>query len=72
MMQRRLLAQDWAIAREVGVSERYVSRILRCAFLSPAIVEAILEGRQPPDLTLDKLIDNMALSWTAQTQQMGF
>lgn len=60
-----------AIAKEVGVTERYVSRIIRCAFLAPAIVETIMRGRQPPDLTLDRLIDNVALSWTAQTQQMG-
>ncbi|MET0165527.1 MAG: hypothetical protein ABW318_11050 [Vicinamibacterales bacterium] len=37
----------WAIAKELRVTERYVSRILRCAFLAPDIVEAILEGRQP-------------------------
>jgi len=61
-----------AIARDVGVTERYVSRIIRCAFLSPSIVEAILAGRQPPGLTLDKLIDKTAISWAAQSQQMGF
>ena len=44
-----------AIAEELCVTERYVSRIFRCAFLAPDIVEAIFEGRQLPHLTVEKL-----------------
>jgi hypothetical protein len=42
------------------------SRIIRCAFLAPEIVEAVLEGREPAELTLDKLLDNLPLEWTEQ------
>ncbi len=28
--------------------------------------EVILDGRQPADLTLDKLLEDMPLDWTAQ------
>lgn len=55
-----------AIAEELRVTERYVSRIFRCAFLAPDIVEAILEGRQPPRLTVEKLRLNAPLLWTEQ------
>jgi hypothetical protein len=61
-----------AIAAELGVNERYVSRILSCAFLAPDIVEAILEGRQPPQLTVEKLRFGAPLLWAEQRKQFGF
>jgi len=54
------------------VDERYVSRILSCAFLAPDIVEAILEGRQPPQLTVEKLRFGAPLLWAEQREQFGF
>ena len=36
-----------ALAKTEGVSALYILRMLRLAFLSPAIVETIIEGRQP-------------------------
>jgi len=36
------------IANFVGLSERYVSRIIRCAFVDPDLVEAILHGAHWP------------------------
>ena len=38
-----------AIARQERIAPRYVRDLLPLVFLSPRIVEAILEGRQPPD-----------------------
>ena len=61
-----------AIAEELRVTERYVSRIFRCAFLAPDIVEAILEGRQPPQLTVEKLRFGAPLLWTEQRKSFGF
>jgi hypothetical protein len=61
-----------AIAKELRVNERYVSRIFRCAFLAPDIVEAILEGRQPPQLTVEKLRLGAPLLWAEQRASFGF
>ena len=61
-----------AIAKEIGVTERYVSRIIRCAFLAPKLIEAIIQGRQPADLTLDKLLDGMPIDWAKQAEGAGF
>jgi len=44
-----------SIAQKLRLNERYVGRVLECAFLAPNIVEAILDGRQPADLTFKKL-----------------
>jgi len=61
-----------AIAREHGVTPRYVGRLLRCAFLAPEVVDAILQGRQPPQLTHARLCKNLPLDWTEQHQTLGY
>ena len=43
------------IADREGLTDRYVTRLLDLAFLPPALVEDILDGRQPADLTVEKL-----------------
>jgi len=52
-----------------GLHQRYVCRIMHCAALSPQIVEAILKGRQPVDMTVLGLTRNLPLSW--HEQQLG-
>ena len=39
------------IARREHLTARHVRRVMRLAFLAPRIVEAIVEGRQPADLS---------------------
>jgi site-specific DNA recombinase len=55
-----------ALARETGFDERYISRIIPLAFLAPDITEAILDGKQPPDLSLEKCVVQIPLEWTVQ------
>lgn len=43
------------IAQRVGVTDRYVSRMVDLAFLAPDIVEAILAGEQKRDVTVKSL-----------------
>jgi site-specific DNA recombinase len=43
------------IAERVGVSDRYVSRIVDLAFLAPDVVEAILAGEQPAGMSVKAL-----------------
>jgi site-specific DNA recombinase len=56
-----------------GASPSYIDRILRLAFLSPAIVDAILSGEAPAELNLHRLKDVqlIAPSWAAQHRLMG-
>ena len=62
------------IARQEGVDEGDVSRFLPLAFLAPDIVEAILAGRQPVELTPEKLkrLRDLPKSWEEQRQVLGF
>jgi site-specific DNA recombinase len=57
-----------------GVSDRYVSSLLPLAFLAPEIIEAIVAGRQPAELTAHRLIRNIDLptEWGAQKRALGF
>ena len=58
------------IAAEEGISSSYVTRLLRLAFLAPDIVTAIINGRHPPQLTANRLMDDtrLPLDWTAQRE----
>jgi hypothetical protein len=58
------------IAADEGISSSYVTRLLRLAFLAPDIVTAILNGRHPPQLTANRLMDDtrLPLDWTAQRE----
>jgi DNA invertase Pin-like site-specific DNA recombinase len=57
------------IARAEGFNRAYVTRFLCLAFLSPQITKALLEGRQPTELTAKKLVKSglrIPLAWTDQ------
>ena len=61
------------IAKSEKASERYMSRIMHLDGLSPRIKDAIVEGRQPIDVTLKKLLrQTPALDWSEQERQFGF
>jgi hypothetical protein len=64
--------QDLA-ARE-GRPATELSRLLPLAFLSPALIAAILAGRQPPQLTAERLkrLSKLPLDWTDQRASLGF
>ncbi|MBD8676854.1 recombinase family protein [Sphingomonas sp. CFBP 13720] len=56
------------IADRYGLSDSYVRNVLPAAFIAPDIVTRIVEGRQPPSLTVRKLRDLLPLptSWDKQ------
>ncbi len=61
-------------AEEAGVSRSYFTRILRLTYLAPDIVQAILSGSHPPDLTAAKLkaASRLPLAWQHQRELLGF
>lgn len=40
--------------------------------LAPDIVEAIVEGREPSGLSLEKLVKRMPVVWAEQREGFGF
>jgi hypothetical protein len=62
------------IAARHRVDKGDVSRILPLAFLAPDIVEAILDGRQPVELTAYRLkrLRHLPHLWSEQRRLLGF
>lgn len=57
------------IARKTGRSEPYIRTRIPMAFLAPRIQAAILDGRQPADLSVAQLVrDGIPMDWTEQAR----
>jgi len=68
---RKLLeAGAYATIGELAAAERinpsYVSRMLRLTLLAPDIVEAILDGKQGPEVSLAQMSDPFPAEWARQ------
>jgi site-specific DNA recombinase len=55
-----------ALAIQTGFDKRYISRIIPLAFLAPDITEAILDGKQHPNLSLEKCVNEIPFEWSQQ------
>jgi hypothetical protein len=60
------------LAQEAGLTSTYVRNVLGFAFLAPDIVDAILDGYQPPTLKFADLYKGIPLSWADQRRVFGF
>jgi site-specific DNA recombinase len=77
--ERKIGALDQAarsvndLARREGIDGRSVRRLIPLGFLAPRIIEAIAEGRQPVELTVEALTRriDLPLLWSAQLQALG-
>ena len=54
------------IANAEKINESYVGRVLRLTLLAPAIVEAILDGRQAATLQLENILAPFPAEWEQQ------
>jgi hypothetical protein len=59
------------LAAAEKINSSYVSRLLRLTLLSPDVVEAILDGRQPEGMTLPGLMEPFPIIWPEQRLIMG-
>jgi hypothetical protein len=61
-----------AIASHERVTPGYISRLLRLPLLAPDIVAAIVNGKNPPQLTAKKrLALQIPIDWTEQRKLLG-
>ncbi len=59
------------LAEREGIAPSYMTRVLRLTLLAPDTVEAILDGKQGPQVTLARVLAPFPVEWTAQHGHFG-
>jgi hypothetical protein len=73
MLKSRKASSISDIARTEKLPRTYIGSLIPLAFLAPDITEAILGGRQPIDVTLDRILklSPLPLDWPTQRQALA-
>lgn len=58
------------LAEREGIAPSYMTRVLRLTPLAPDVVEAILEGKQWPGVTLARVLQPFPAEWEGQVGQL--
>ena len=59
------------LARKLKLDQSYVARTIRLTSLAPDLVEAILDGQEPDDLSLRSLRRDLPLDWDEQRRMLS-
>jgi len=71
MLESGQFATITELAKHENLALTYMTRVLRLSLLAPEIVEMILDGRQPPEMTLAVLLEPFPVAWEGQKSLMG-
>lgn len=69
MLDRGEFATIGELAEQEGIAPSYLTRVLRLTLLAPEVVEAILDGRQGPEVSLATILEPFPLEWDSQRTQ---
>lgn len=59
------------LAEREGIAPSYMTRVLRLTLIAPDIVEAILDGKQGPAVTLARALEPIPADWGEQRAHLG-
>lgn len=59
------------LAQREGIAPSYMTRVLRLTLLAPDIIEAILDGKQGPEVTLARVLEPSSLKWNEQLSDIA-
>lgn len=65
-LERGDVATFAGLAADEGLSDRYVSRLLRLAWLAPGVLERLVVHREPSTISIHDLCFVAALPWEEQ------
>ena len=66
MLESGEFASISELAENEGIAFTYIARVLRLSLLAPDIVEAIMDGRQRPEVTLARVLEPFPVEWMSQ------
>ena len=64
------LATIAGLAQREGIAPSYMTRVLRLTLLAPDIVEAILDGKKGPEVTLVRMFEPFPANWDSQSSEL--
>lgn len=74
--KRLLESGDFAtiaeLAKREEIAPSYMTRVLRLTLLVPDIVEAILDGKQGPEVPLARVLQPFPGEWAAQSDHFSY
>lgn len=71
MLESGEFASISELAEREGIAPSYMTRVLRLTLLAPDIVEAILDGKQGPEVTLARVLEPFLTHWAEQPSHLG-
>jgi len=57
------------LAEREGIAPSYMTRVLRLTLLAPGLVEAIVDGKRGPEVTLARVLEPFAAEWELQSNK---
>jgi hypothetical protein len=54
------------LAEREAIAPSYMTRVLRLTLLAPDVVEAILDGKHGPEVTLGRVLEPLPVEWEGQ------
>ena len=66
MLESGEFATITELAEREGIAPSYMTRVLRLTLLAPDIVEAILDGKYGPEVTLARVLEPVPAEWERQ------
>ena len=66
MLESGEFATIGELAEHEWIAPSYMTRVLRLTLLAPDIVEAILDGKQGPEVTLARVLKGFSVEWVGQ------
>ncbi|WP_199257696.1 hypothetical protein [Paracoccus binzhouensis] len=66
MLESGEFASISELAEKEGIAFTYMARLMRLSLLSPELVDAVIDGHQPANITLANLMDPFPADWKEQ------